>query len=91
MGSNAIGCPDIAASVMRASFPVSLFNCLSGNGVDVTKAVSVQHLCHRAAVLGREECSFGNLVVAPGEESSNANLFPATAPAGAGGNQAGVL
>lgn len=76
---------------MRASFPASLFNCLSGNGVDVPKAVSMQHLCHRATVLGREERSFRNFVVAPREESSNTNLFPAAAPAGAGGNQAGVL
>lgn len=65
---------------------MSFFNCLGGNGMDVTKTVSMQHLCHRAAVLGREECSFGNLVVAPREESTNTNLFPATTPADAGGN-----
>lgn len=76
---------------MRAPFPVPLFDCLGRNRVNVAKTVAVQHSCHGPTVLGRKECSFGNLVVAPGEEGANTDLFTTTAPAGAGGNQSRVL
>jgi hypothetical protein len=89
MNADAGGGADVLAPLSRASFPGTTCNGLVSYRSARTVSVLVQQLRYSPAVFGREQGRLRDLVMASGEEGSNASVFAAAAPAGACRNESG--